>query len=138
MDPKTDEGRAKGFRQGAGECLQGAQVLSSCLPHSTGVFILTAHALELALKAFLAKSGLSDKTLRNEPYGHDLMNLYEAAQKQGLCVRAESESNIQWINKYHSVPLRYDFIEKRELAACEVYFPIVEEILTYCNLSGGA
>jgi HEPN domain-containing protein len=138
MDPTTDEGRAKGFRQGACECLQGAQALSSCFPNSAGEYILTAQALELALKSLLAKSGLSDKALERKPFRHDLEKLCEKAQKLGLSISAASQSNIQWLNQYHSAPLRYDFIEKRELPPCKVYFPIVEEILAYCTLSGGA
>jgi hypothetical protein len=33
----------------------------------------TLHAIELGLKAFLAKSGLTEAQLSKNPYGHDLV-----------------------------------------------------------------
>jgi hypothetical protein len=128
-DLDTDEGRGKAFRQLAGECLGGAQALSAHYPHSIGQYILTAHALELALKAFLAKTGFSDKQLRKKPLGHNLAKLYEAASKQGLSLSVYGAStNIQWMGEYHSAPLRYEY-RTRELPSCNVFFPIVEVIL---------
>src|SRR5215831_7151327 len=48
-----------------------------------GQYVLTFHALELALKSFLAGCGVSDVELRNK-YAHDLDKLYEEARKHGL------------------------------------------------------
>jgi hypothetical protein len=128
IDLDADEGRGKAFRQLAGECLGGAQALQAPYPHSIGQYILTAHALELALKSFLAKRGLSDKKLQKKPFGHNLVNLYEEARKRGLSISLNEDTNIQWLGEYHNVPLRYEF-RTRELPPCDVFFPIVEAIL---------
>jgi hypothetical protein len=135
-DLDTDEGRSKAFRQLAGECLGGAQALRDYYPHSIGQYILTAHALELALKAFLAKTGFSNKQLRKKPFGHNLAKLYEEANKQGLSLSVYgAETNIQWMGEYHSTPLRYQY-RTRELPSCNVFFPIVEAILEAVGKSG--
>ena len=76
IDPATNVGRAKAFRYGGGECLYGAQKLHDGFPDLTGEYILTFHALELALKAFLAKCGMLNGALAKKPYGHNLRNLY--------------------------------------------------------------
>jgi len=73
------------FCEIASHCLEDAKKLDK-LAHgwaSSAEYILIAHALELSLKAFLAKRGLSEKELRNEPYGHNLDSLYDEAVKRG-------------------------------------------------------
>jgi hypothetical protein len=44
------------------------------MPSAAGEYILTLHALELALKAFLAQQGLSSKKLRSKPFRHNLVS----------------------------------------------------------------
>ena len=84
IDANTDAGRAKGFRNGADECLWGAQKLNDGFASLTPEYILTFRALDLALKAFLAKSGLTNAELRKKPYCHNLNNLFAEACKRGL------------------------------------------------------
>ena len=55
-----------------------------------GQYVLTFHALELALKSFLAGRGVSDVELRNK-YKHDLDKLYEEACKHGLTLNSPAE-----------------------------------------------
>ena len=101
IDPNTDEGRAKALRHGALECLLGAQKLNDGLGSLTGEYILTFHALELGLKAFLARSGLSDGVLRKKPFHHNLLNLYDEACRRGLVVSIHDARNlIEWINDF--------------------------------------
>lgn len=98
----------------------------------TGEYILTFHALELGLKAFLAKSGLSNDELRKKPFSHNLVNLYGEACKRGLSISLHKvEETIEWINEYHDqgALLRYDFAQTRELPMCATLFPIVQAIL---------
>ena len=45
---------------------------------------LVAHAVELALKAFLSLKGISLEELAGGAYGHDLENLIAVAERQGL------------------------------------------------------
>jgi hypothetical protein len=132
VDPKTPDGRSKAFRNGAGECLQGAMILDAKFKDQTPSYILTFHALELALKAFLAKNGLTNDQLRTKPYGHDLHSLYGEACKHGLSISILNVAvTIEWINEYHDkgALLRYDFENPRALPMCETLFPIVEAIL---------
>jgi hypothetical protein len=68
--PNTDAGRAQAFSDGAREFLESARLLNAS-PFYREQYVLTFHALELALKSFLAGHGLSDVALRNK-YGHDL------------------------------------------------------------------
>ena len=131
IDPATAEGRAKAFRLGAEECLGGAKKLHTGFP-DTGEYVLTFHSLELALKSFLAKGGVSDAALAKNPYGHNLQALYSEATKRGLKVSVPHvEAIIEWVNEYHDkgALLRYDFTQTRELPNCSTIFPIIEEIL---------
>ena len=101
-------------------------------PDLTGEYILTFHALELALKAFLAKCGLSNAALARKPYGHDLLKLYAEARARGLKVSVHKAAELlEWVNEYHDqgALLCYDFTETRELPSCATLFPIVKEIL---------
>lgn len=132
IDPNTPAGRSKAFRNGAGECLQGAMKLNAVFQDLTPAYIITFHALELALKAFLAKNGLTNDQLRKNPFGHNLENLYGEACKHGLLLSIPNVvGTIEWINEYHDkgALLRYDFENMRELPMCETLFPIVEAIL---------
>jgi hypothetical protein len=96
--------------------------------------ILAFHALELALKAFLAKHGLTRKTLRNKPYAHDLDRLYSDAVQRGLSLPAHSKELIAAVNEYHSAHIiRYEFTTTRRLPTCAKLFPIVEAILAACK-----
>src|SRR6516225_11617379 len=73
--PKNDAGRAQAFSDGAKGFLESARLLNAS-PFYREQYVLTFHALELALKSFLSGRGLSDVELRNK-YGHDLDKLYE-------------------------------------------------------------
>ena len=97
----------------------------------TPSYILTFHALELALKAFLAKNGLTNNELW-KTHGHDLDSLYGEARKRGLSISFPNVAvTIEWVNEYHDkgALLRYDFENPRALPMCETLFPIVEAIL---------
>ena len=133
IDPKTDGGRAKAFLNGAGECLIGAKKLDDGFSNLTGEYILTFHALELALKSFLAKSGLTNQQLKRKPYGHNLVNLYAEAQTRGLSISLpDAEHLIKWSNEFHDGDafVRYEFTITRELPMCAVLFPLIEEVLS--------
>ena len=75
--PKNDPGRAQAFSDGARGFLESARLLNASHFYREQ-YVLTFHALELALKSFLAGRGLSDVALRNK-YVHDLDKLYEDA-----------------------------------------------------------
>jgi hypothetical protein len=51
------------------------------------IYNVLGFAVELYLKAFLAKSGMADSELWTRQYGHDLQRLFEEAKKRGFDVR---------------------------------------------------
>jgi hypothetical protein len=127
FDLSTDRGRSGAFHLIAHDCLRGAQALHANSPNSSGEYILTAHALELALKAFLAKFSFSDKQLEKS-FRHNLAKLYEESRKLGLSILPDgAETNIQWIGEYHSGPLRYEY--ESTLPPCDAFFDLVESVL---------
>jgi len=131
VDPGTPEGLAKTFVVGAGEYLKGAQDLDEGFPDQTGAYMLTFHAIELGLKAFLISYGLSENDLQRR-YGHDLVGLYDEATKRGLTIKEPGvEDTLAWINKWHDTPIkiRYDFKSERKLPMCSTLFPLVTSII---------
>jgi HEPN domain-containing protein len=136
IDPNTPAGLCKALGIGAEICLIGAKKLDASssrwdLPDRQ---ILAFHALELALKAFLAKHGLTRKTLGNKPYAHDLDRLYSDAVQRGLSLPARSKELIAAVNEYHRAHIiRYEFATTRRVPTCKSLFPIVEAILAACK-----
>jgi HEPN domain-containing protein len=136
IDPNIPADLCKALGRGAEICLTGAKKLDEPssgwdLPDRQ---ILAFHALELALKAFLAKQGLTRETLRNPPYGHDLDRLYSNAVQRGLSSPAGSKELIAAINEYHKTHIiRYEFGTTRTVPTCNKLFPIVEAILAACK-----
>jgi hypothetical protein len=109
----------------------GAERLENCgMSSLTPQYILTFHAIELGLKAFLAKHGLTADKLRKK-YGHNLVSLNTEAKKRGLRINVNDiEKTLARINEYHDKPLlRYDFAQTRELPICAELFPIVTELI---------
>ena len=75
LDALPDE-----FSLGAQICLDGAEKLATTSIPTPATYILAFHAMELVLKAYLAKEGVSERTLRKK-YGHNLVKLYDKACK---------------------------------------------------------
>jgi hypothetical protein len=136
IDPNTPAGLCEALRTGAEICLTGAKKLDASSPRwdLPDRQILAFHALELALKAFLAKDGLTRETLRNKPYGHDLDRLYSEAVQCGLSLPPPSKELIAAVNEYHRAHIiRYEFATTRIVPTCATLFPIVEAILAACK-----
>jgi hypothetical protein len=104
---------------------------------SIGKYILTAHALELGLKAFLAKHGVTKKELSSD---YRLDRLYREAVHYGLDLSfiPEVVHTISWVNKFHNqgALLRYD-AGTRELPQCDTLFPIIDAVLDASTASRG-
>ena len=58
-------------------------------PVQTPIYVLYAHAIELALKAFLRKSGIATEELGQHPFKHNVAALYKRAVELGLDPPAE-------------------------------------------------
>ena len=127
--PKTDAGRAQAFSDGAREFLESARLLNASLFYREQ-YVLTFHALELALKSFLAGRVVPDVQLRNK-YMHDLEKLYEEACKHGLALNnTHAATLIKDANQHHEKSLlRYLFTKSFSLPTPEIAFPIIDEIL---------
>jgi HEPN domain-containing protein len=136
IDPDTPAGLCKALGIGADICLIGAKKLDAAssgwdLPDRQ---ILAFHALELALKAFLAKHGLTRETLRKKPYVHDLDRLYSDALKRGLSPLPGSKELIAAVNKAHNAHIiRYELATTQTVPTCKSLFPIIEAILAACK-----
>jgi hypothetical protein len=134
-----------GYWHIASECLSDARLLDKSSNHIdyAGQYILTCHALELSLKAFLAKAGLSEDKLRNPPYRHDLNYLYADSLKRELDLSHISphvKELIALFNEHHyknenekiDFAFRY-YAGLRELPACSNLFQIIDGILSVCR-----
>lgn len=130
VDPATAEGKSLALAHGATECLVAAEQLDNGMPDFTGEYILTFHALELGLKAFLVKCGVTDKDLRS--YRHDLVRLYEVAKQRGMSLSVpDVEAMLGWANEWHcdGVKIRYEFTRSRTLPVCNTLFPLAGAII---------
>jgi hypothetical protein len=145
IDHNTPAGLCEAFSYLARFCLEDAKKLDECWKgyYSAGEYILIAHALELSLKAFLARHELPEEELRKQ-YGHDLDRLYDAAVERGLALPSITAVNVKgiitWINEYHSEgePVRYALryaALTRTLPAGAVVFPIIDAILLAAGAS---
>jgi hypothetical protein len=61
-------------------------------PHDDPVYLLMAHAIELALKGYLRLHGWSTLTLARPPYGHNLRELYRECEQLGLPLHGDRSS----------------------------------------------
>lgn len=130
IDPSTKEGRSLALAHGATECLVAAEQLDKGMSDLTGEYILTFHAIELGLKAFLVRHGVTDRSLRS--YGHDLGRLYEVAKQCGMSLSGpDVEAMLAWANEWHcdGAKIRYEFARQRTLPVCKTLFPIAGAII---------
>jgi hypothetical protein len=140
LDVSTPQGFAMAYAIGAGECLADARYLREKLfSDRTGQYVITFHAIELGIKAFLIGKGYTEESLRSKPFGHDLVQLCKAAKAKGLVLATpNADELIEWINEWHVTAwIRYEFTEERALPTCETLFPLVSEIIQkpLCRLS---
>ena len=61
-------------------------------PNDDPVYLLMAHAIELALKGFLRLHGFSTATLSQRPYGHNLRELYQQSEQLGIALHRDRTS----------------------------------------------
>jgi hypothetical protein len=131
IDPATMEGQSRALAHGATECLIAAEQLDKGMPDFTGEYILTFHAIELGLKAFLLKHGVPDQCLHSY-YGHDVVRLYEAAKQRGMSLSVpDVEAMLAWVNEwnYRRARIRYEFTHTRSFPVCNTLFPLAGAII---------
>jgi hypothetical protein len=105
FDHSTAEGLSKNYFYVALGYRNDAKILHDRDPQFGGLgkYMLAFHALEVGLKSFLAKKGLSENELSRRPFGHDLTALYEEAVLRGLDLKRERDvrATIDHTNRYH-------------------------------------
>jgi hypothetical protein len=141
LDVSTPQGLAMAYAIGAGECLADARHLQEqVFSDRTGHYIITLHAIELGMKAFLISKGYTEETLRSKPFGHDVVELYKAAKAKGLVLATPNAGElIEWINEWHVTAwIRYEFTEERALPTSETLFPLASEIIQKTALAPSA
>jgi hypothetical protein len=68
---------------GASNCLADARALQDArFADRTGRYMIILHAIELGLKAFLIGKNVTDGELRIKPFGHNLVELLNAARQE--------------------------------------------------------
>jgi hypothetical protein len=108
VDPRVENSKAVEMHVNAGLFLRDAVTLGERA--TAGQFILFMHAIELALKSFLHRSGQSLKYLRLN-FGHDLDALLAESRRRGLAVaETDADEVVARLNKYtERAAIRYDF-----------------------------
>jgi hypothetical protein len=108
LDPDTPEGRAAGLLHIAKEFLSVGNLASDT--YSFAKYFLVYHAIETALKAYLARSGMTERKL--EKLGHDIMRITAKAERRGFTLRADEKTVLnafECSNFKPSVAMRYKY-----------------------------
>jgi hypothetical protein len=146
--PDTPDGLCGQFCAIADHCLEDAKKLDACSKGwaSPAEYILIAHALELSLKAFLAKHGLLKEEELRKDFGHNLDKLYDTAVvDHGLDLSSipNAKRIINWVNDFHSGgsggPVQYALryvAQTRTMPGGCVVFEIIDAILLAAGGSG--
>jgi hypothetical protein len=92
-------GLAATFASGASDCAARARELQ--VADTTPQYILTFHAIELALKGYLAFKGYDAYQLKNK-YRHGLAKMYMEAKRQGLQIHVQDvDELLRWADEHH-------------------------------------
>jgi hypothetical protein len=108
-DLDTPGARAEGLLNIANQCL----TAGTSVPANTcgwPKYFLLYHAVEAALKAYLARSGMADSELRD--IGHDIKPLATEAEKRGFTLHADEKTvlnRFECSNFDPSVAMRYEY-----------------------------
>jgi HEPN domain-containing protein len=89
-------GRAVQFQRAFGELKE-----PDYPPHDWPRYFMLCHAIELALKAYLALKGATYKQLKYD-FGHNLTELLTEATKKGLSPTAPTHEAINALNEAHT------------------------------------
>jgi hypothetical protein len=119
---------AQTFKSGALECVACARELLNL--NSTPQYILTFHALELALKSYLASKGMPALTLKKK-YSHRLSKMLVEARKHGLTVEIEDiDELLVWVDELHgNGSVKYGLEPFQMLPSCSDLLFVADQIL---------
>jgi len=117
---------AEGYLVAAKGMFAGAKPLASVHPEPLyAVTLLCGHTCEAALKALLSKSGINANVLSKNPYGHNIINLWEATSEHNIPLPMPLPN---WVSQLHSI---YDkpFHLRYPLGFHGMVFPVQNEML---------
>lgn len=89
--------------------LPGVKILAASVPlPALPLALVSAHALECALKAYLSRSG-EDSHVKQRDVRHNLNALWALAVADGLCITKQPPQWVDMLSKIHDTPyyLRY-------------------------------
>jgi HEPN domain-containing protein len=89
------------FLERAEEFLRACRALPKRTPPDWPRYFMACHAVELALKAFLAARGRSVDELA-KGFGHDLKKLLDEAMSEGLTIGVLARGELEQLNEAHT------------------------------------
>jgi hypothetical protein len=96
---------------------------------------VVAHAVELLLKAALARRGYSEQELRKKPIRHNLNQLLESLQSNGVVLSSSTVELINGLSEDHDeFLLRYGqafFRKTKNLAPMDKFSDMISELLIF-------
>jgi len=103
--------------------------------HSTPAFFLVGHSIELALKAFLLGSRVSEEELKHRRLGHNLTALLTRAQALKLAsevaLTEEETATIQMLDGIYSAKeLEYRVVGMRTFPPYALIFAVADKLCT--------
>src|SRR5271170_7179400 len=110
-------------------------------PQSWPRYFMLCHAIELALKAYLAFHGATGKALTDKNLRHNLAELLTQATKQGLSLGAPAQSDIRLLQEAHeNYWHRYPKENAKPVFTIDQFEPAARELLdtVAAALYGGA
>jgi hypothetical protein len=126
------------FSDLAEEYRQAYYALPERTPISWPRYFLFCHSIELLLKAYLARIGLTENQLQT--FGHNIKNLLEEAIKCGLSLSANARANIEQLTDAHTKHWpRYPMTTSAPIALIYQFEPDATELFEAVNaaLRGG-
>jgi hypothetical protein len=107
-------------------------------PHTGPVYLLMAHAIELALKGYLRLHGYPTAVLAKRPYKHDLQKLYSECSTRGMRFPAEKACGVGVIvgmfdRSNEAQGLRYFTLKSQQFPELSWGIEIVREIVTFAR-----
>jgi hypothetical protein len=95
-------------------------------------YFLLCHSIELALKAYLAKIGMTEKQLTHAKRRHNLRRLMNEAVEKGLRLTPTTQHRIKLLAKAHSkfwhrYPWKWEISE--EVYVIEQFIPYAHELI---------
>jgi hypothetical protein len=130
---------AESFLAGAQRYIEAACTLISARSWVDPIGLLASHGLELALKAFLLRIGLTESEVRKE-YGHDLVHLWVAASELGLTIAPDPPYWLQVISYFHTAPYQYRYPPEGMASAippADQFTGLLWEVLARVKEAGG-